>query len=68
MLWMFFSLTLHQAHAKNALYVQMTKLAIIPCTVILETLFFRKKFRLVSCYIIMSSVQCNSYHLNMFLT
>jgi hypothetical protein len=25
----------------------MTKLAIIPCTVILETLFFRKKFRFV---------------------
>ncbi|ONM29800.1 Nucleotide/sugar transporter family protein [Zea mays] len=29
---------------KYCLYVQMTKLAIIPCTVILETLFFRKKF------------------------
>ncbi|KAF2948600.1 hypothetical protein DAI22_01g047100 [Oryza sativa Japonica Group] len=28
----------------NALCFQMTKLAIIPCTVILETLFFRKKF------------------------
>jgi solute carrier family 35 protein E3 len=25
-------------------FYQMTKLAIIPCTVILETLFFRKKF------------------------
>jgi len=28
-------------------FYQMTKLAIIPCTVILETLFFRKKFRFV---------------------
>ncbi|KAA3468751.1 putative membrane protein isoform X1 [Gossypium australe] len=28
-------------------FYQMTKLAIIPCTVLLETLFFRKKFRLV---------------------
>ncbi|KAG5387473.1 hypothetical protein IGI04_038943 [Brassica rapa subsp. trilocularis] len=27
-------------------FYQMTKLAIIPCTVLLETLFFRKKFRL----------------------
>ncbi|MBA0789619.1 hypothetical protein Gotri_025496 [Gossypium trilobum] len=26
-------------------FYQMTKLAIIPCTVLLETLFFRKKFR-----------------------
>ncbi|KAE8688514.1 hypothetical protein F3Y22_tig00110984pilonHSYRG00162 [Hibiscus syriacus] len=26
-------------------FFQMTKLAIIPCTVLLETLFFRKKFR-----------------------
>jgi hypothetical protein len=48
MLWMLFDLILHQPHAKNALFYQMTKLAIIPCTVILETLFFRKKFRLVS--------------------
>ena len=28
-------------------YLQMTKLAIIPCTVLLETVFYRKRFRFV---------------------
>ena len=35
------------AHAKIQYVLQMTKLAIIPFTVLLETIFLKKRFRLV---------------------
>jgi len=35
------------AHAQIQCVLQMTKLAIIPFTVLLETIFLKKRFRLV---------------------